>query len=119
MFNPKKESRKCCENGCETNNNNVKTKQEFVKRRCDDPDLSLSTLICSVERDIELLEQLEMNSGAHRGSLPLPVSAQLLALPGYRPRGNTGTGATRSRTNAGTGVLGINHVKCIHAEQKG
>ena len=81
-----KECRKCYENGCET-------KHGHVKNSDNDPDMSLSTLICSVERDIELLEQLEMNSGAHRGSLPLPVSAQLLALPGYRPRGSMGTGA--------------------------
>ena len=59
-----------------------------------DPDLNLSTLICSVERDIELLEQLEMNSGEHRGALPLPVSSKLLGLPGYRPRGNTGHSST-------------------------
>jgi len=51
-----------------------------------DPDLNLSTLISSVERDIELLEQLEMNTGDHRGALPLPVSSKLLGLPGYRPK---------------------------------
>ena len=92
LSDPKKEFC-CCENGCDTTNNNVKRKQGKVKGRANDPDMSLSTLICSVERDIELLEQLEMNSGAHRGSLPLPVSAQLLALPGYRPKGSMGTGA--------------------------
>ena len=51
-----------------------------------DPNLNLSNLIHSVERDIELLEQLEMNTGDHRGALPLPVTSKLLGLPGYRPR---------------------------------
>ena len=53
----------------------------------DGPDLS--ALICSVEKDILLLEQLEVRSSDRRGSLPLPLSfmsADLLSLPGYRPR---------------------------------
>lgn len=52
----------------------------------------LSALICSVEQDIMLLEQLEVRSCDRRGSLPLPLSfmsADLLSLPGYRPgKGN-------------------------------
>ena len=63
------------------------------------PDLNLHTLIDSVERDIELLEQLENGSGRNVGSyhqgynsmsehseLILPASAKLLNLPGYKPR---------------------------------
>lgn len=60
-------------------------------------DLSLSTLICSVERDIQLLEQMERSGTAlgHLPSLPSlpsspsptpPLSSTLLSLPGYRPR---------------------------------
>ena len=64
------------------------------------PDLNLHTLIDSVERDIELLEQLENGSGHgrnvvsyHHGhssmsdhsDLILPAS-KLLNLPGYKPR---------------------------------
>ena len=56
------------------------------------PDLNLHTLIDSVERDIELLEQME-NGSHHRHnhnpghtSLVLPASAALLNLPGYKPR---------------------------------
>ena len=48
----------------------------------------LSALICSVEQDIMLLEQLEVRSCDRRGSLSLPLSfmsADLLSLPGYRP----------------------------------
>ena len=58
-------------------------------------DLSLSSLICSVERDILRLEQME-TSGSPLGHLPSlssssssptpPLSSQLLSLPGYRPR---------------------------------
>ena len=87
---------------CDVNktvNKKLSTNGEFLGRESNvnpssDPDLNLSTLICSVERDIELLEQLEMNSGEHRGALPLPVSSKLLGLPGYRPRGNTGQCST-------------------------
>ena len=75
-----------------------------TENRETDPDLNLSTLICSVERDIELLEQLEMNSGEHRGALPLPVSSKLLGLPGYRPRVNKGHSSHRSKPNICTGV---------------
>ena len=41
-------------------------RQKNLKADVGDPDLNLSTLIFSVERDIELLEQLEMNTGEHR-----------------------------------------------------
>lgn len=52
----------------------------------DNHDMSLSTLIISVERDIELLDQMEMKSGDTTGG-----SAKLLSLPGYRPRDSTST----------------------------
>ena len=85
LFYSKNECGMCSENGCEVNNDKKAEQANILA------DMSLSTLICSVERDIELLEQLEMNSGDHRDSLHLPVSAKLLSLPGYRPRGNTGS----------------------------
>ena len=50
------------------------------------PDLNLHTLIDSVERDIELLEQLENHSSVGDNGLILPTSATLLNLPGYKPR---------------------------------
>ena len=78
LFNPK-----CNESGA---NNNEVIKNEVVLIKDDNPDMSLSTLINSVEKDIELLEQLEMKSDDDRCSLYLPVSAKLLSLPGYRPR---------------------------------
>ena len=60
-------------------------------------DLSLSTLISSVERDILMLEQMERTGSAlgHLPSLPSlpsspsptpPLTSTLLSLPGYRPR---------------------------------
>ena len=81
LFNPK-----CNESGA---NNNEVIKNEVVLIKDDNPDMSLSTLINSVEKDIELLEQLEMKSDDDRCSLYLPVSAKLLTLPGYRPRDGT------------------------------
>ena len=61
-------------------------------------DLSLSTLISSVERDILMLEQMERTGSAlgHLNSLPSlpsspsptpPITSTLLSLPGYRPPG--------------------------------
>ena len=52
------------------------------------PDLNLHTLIDSVERDIELLEQLETCGSKHLSydGDNLPISANLLNLPGYKPR---------------------------------
>ena len=66
----------CSENSYETNNNEVKGEGSVD----DNHDMSLSTLIISVERDIELLDQMEMKSVDSAGS------AKLLSLPGYRPR---------------------------------
>ena len=73
---------KCSE--VEANNNEALKKDN-------NPDMSLSTLINSVEKDIELLEQLEMKSDDNRCSLYLPVSAKLLSLPVCRPREGTAT----------------------------
>ena len=57
------------------------------------PDLNLHTLIDSVERDIELLEQLENHSvPSLDNDLILPTSAALLSLPGYKPRTSTRQG---------------------------
>ena len=66
-----------------------------------DTDFNLSALITSVERDIWVLEQLEKNSSSPKpDELPVPVTAELLDLPGYRPK----TGAKKGNAAINTHV---------------